>query len=135
MTPASVLVVEDEGLIALQLMELLSKAGYHVPDAVASGEEALEVLGRTTTPDLILMDIGLPGGMDGIETARRIREKIDIPVIFITAYTNERILSRMEGLSSVSYLVKPFPDLDLLSGIETALSQKKENEISRPVFG
>ena len=83
MTGETILVVEDDGLIALHLVELLEKAGYRVIDPACSGERALRTLERSPQPDLILMDIGLAGSLDGIETALQIRQKFLIPLIFV----------------------------------------------------
>jgi CheY-like chemotaxis protein len=80
MKDPSMLIVEDDGLIALHLQELLRNSGYNVPGPVASGEEAIEYVRTSPLPDLILMDITLDGKLNGIETARQIRKISDIPV-------------------------------------------------------
>ncbi|HEQ72049.1 MAG TPA: response regulator, partial [Spirochaetia bacterium] len=91
MTKPRVLVVEDEGLVALELKEALSKMGYGVSNVVSSGNEALDSV-VADCPDLILMDIRLDGPLDGIETARRIKEICNIPVIYLTADINDSTL-------------------------------------------
>jgi DNA-binding response OmpR family regulator len=106
-------------------MELLMTAGYTNVDSVASGEEALEIVGQVPGPLLLLMDIGLSGTIDGIETARRVRKKSDVPVIFITANTSDRTSSRIRGISRVDYLVKPFLTHDLLVAVRKALALGK----------
>ena len=83
----SILIVEDDGLIALHLQELLQNAGYDIPPPVASGEEAIEYVRTCPLPDLILMDVTLDGRIDGIETARQIQESFSIPVIFLSAHS------------------------------------------------
>jgi CheY-like chemotaxis protein len=120
MTGESILIVEDDGLIALRIQELLASSGYRVPEPIAFGEEAL---GRVlqTIPDLIIMDIGLPGEIDGLETARRIRTRLDIPVIFLTAYSDDQRLTRAREISPYGYLVKPVSDENLLGSIQSAL--------------
>ena len=94
MTGETILVVEDDGLIALYLTELMEKSGYCVGSA-SSGEMVLQALKESPVPDLILMDVGLPGSLDGIETFRQIRRQFSIPAIFITAYTSPAILERI----------------------------------------
>ncbi len=115
MTEATILIVEDDGLIALYLTELLEKAGYRVIGQAYSGEMVLRDLEKSPQPDLILMDIGLAGSLDGIETARQIGQRFSIPLIFLTAYTSESTLDRMKTVVSVGYIVKPFQDKDLLA--------------------
>jgi len=122
MPATTILIIEDDGLIALRTMELLAKAGYDVPDPVPTGEDGLDYLAGNEEPDLILMDIGLAGKIDGIETARKIRERYGIPVIFLTAYTNESIVSRMNEVRPAGYLVKPYPEKDLLDAVKEGLS-------------
>jgi len=125
MSATTILVVEDDGLIALRTMELLTKAGYSVPDPAPTGEDALEFLATGNKPDLILMDIGLAGKIDGIETARRVRDQYKIPVVFLSAYTNDSIMTRMKEVGPAGYLVKPFLDKDLLAEVERVLAAKE----------
>jgi CheY-like chemotaxis protein len=118
----SILVVEDNGLIALNSYELLTKLGYSVPGMFSSGEDLLEHLEKSSLPDLILMDITLSGQLDGIETARMVRQRYDVPVIFLTAYSDN---SRMEEAGEVSpygYIVKPFVEHQLIETIKAVLS-------------
>jgi CheY-like chemotaxis protein len=123
---ATILIVEDEGLIALHISEILAHAGYRVADLLPSGEDALEYLSKTPPPDLILMDIGLAGKMNGIETARRIREHSDIPVIFLTAYSDKIRIHEAGEVSAFERIRKPFTEKDLIAAVETALSQKQK---------
>jgi CheY-like chemotaxis protein len=120
---ARILIVEDEGLIALHIEEMLSHAGYEVAALFPSGEDALAYLATSPPPDIILMDIGLGGILSGIETARRIRAKADIPVIFLTAYNDPPRLSEAAEVSPYGYLTKPFVDKDLVAALQAALSQ------------
>ncbi len=115
MTKKTILIVEDEGLITLHMTELLEKAGYRVIGQEYSGEMVLRVLEQSPLPDLILMDIGLAGSLDGIETARQIRQRFSIPLIFVTAYTSERMLERMREVAPDGVIVKPFVESDLLN--------------------
>jgi len=123
MTGETILVVEDEGLIALHLTEMLEKAGYRMAGTVFSGESALRNLRESPLPDLILMDIGLAGSLDGIETARQVRRDFSIPLIFVTAYTSERMLKRMHEVAPDGVIVKPFMDDDLLAVIAKAVAR------------
>ena len=123
MTGETILVVEDDGLIALYLTELMEKTGYHVGSA-SSGEMAIGSLKESPVPDLILMDIGLAGSLDGIETLREIRKQFSIPVIFITAYTSPAILERIREVRPDGYIVKPFMDNDLLALVRKILDQR-----------
>ncbi len=122
MTGESILVVEDEGLIALHVTELLEKAGYRVIGPVSSGETALRVLRESPETRLILMDIKLAGPLDGIETAELIRQQILLPMVFLTAYSSERMLERVKVLKPEGYLTKPVTEKDLLAVITTALA-------------
>lgn len=122
MTSPLILIIEDEGLIALHLMEILTNAGYRVLEPVASGEEALGQLEEHTPPDLILMDITLDGDLDGIETARQIRKRYTTPVIFLTAHSNSQIIARAKEVSPCGYIVKPVMEKDLLEHVERALN-------------
>ncbi len=102
MSAGIILIAEDEGLIALHLMEMLTEAGYTIPDPFASGEDLLDYLTRSTRPDIILMDIGLGGRIDGIETAREVKKRYTIPVIFLTAYSDQTGWKRPTGLPLTS---------------------------------
>ncbi len=124
MAAAEILIVEDEGLIALHIGEILEKAGYRVLDLFPSGELALQYLSTSHRPDLILMDIGLGGKIDGIETSRRIRKDLDIPIIFITAYSNQNRMNEARSISPDGYLLKPFREKDLLAVVGQALARK-----------
>ena len=94
MTKLKILVVEDESIVAKDIQNSLKKLGYIVPTIVASGEKAIEEV-EQTRPDLILMDIMLKGEMSGIEVANIIRERFDIPVIFLTAYADDNTLAKL----------------------------------------
>jgi two-component system, response regulator PdtaR len=122
MTGESILVVEDEGLIALHMTEMLEKAGYRVTGPAYSGEMVLREFLDTPVPDLVLLDIALAGKLDGIETARQIRQRYpSLPLIFVTAYSLDRTLECMEDIKPDGIIVKPFEDTDLLALMEKAL--------------
>jgi len=118
----SILIVEDDGLIALNLLQLLQKSGYNVMDPVCSGEEAIESV-REFIPDLILMDIRLGGNIDGIETSYKIRQDFDIPVIFLSALSEKDRLERAKEINTSVFFSKPFSENELLSAIKKAMSR------------
>ena len=121
MTGEFIQIVEDEGLIALHLTEILERAGYRVINLACSGEMAIRLLEKSPKPNLIIMDIGLAGSLNGIETAQHIRRYCDIPILFLTAYANITKVEEMKNISSCSYLGKPYLEHDLLSAIENCL--------------
>jgi CheY-like chemotaxis protein len=118
----NILIVEDEAIQAMCLRDKLVDLGYSIPAAVGSGELAVQAAGRYH-PDLVLMDIKLNGRMDGIEAARQIRERFDIPVIFMSAYSDIDTLQRALLTGSDGYLVKPVQMENLSRVIEKALQQ------------
>lgn len=105
-TPKRILLVEDEFLIALNLEQELSWAGYDVLEIISSGEKAV-VSAREQVPDVILMDINLAGSIDGIEATRQIQAFSSIPTIIMTGYPNLDKNDRFQVLNSVHYLIKP----------------------------
>ncbi|WP_135606436.1 response regulator [Methanococcoides sp. NM1] len=127
MKGANILVVEDENIVALSIKNKLEMMGYSVVGTASSGEDAV-VKADLFYPDLVLMDVMLRGEMDGIEAAEKIREKFDVPVIFLTAYTDDNTLERAKIAEPYGYISKPFKEQDLKSNIEMAL-HKHENEI------
>lgn len=104
---ARIVIVEDERLVALALEERLAHLGYTAVASVASGQEAIETCERER-PDLVLMDIRLGGALDGIETAAILKEELDVPCVFLTAYSDTATLERAKVLEPFGYLVKPF---------------------------
>ncbi len=123
MSGESVLIVEDEGLIALHLSEILEKSGYRVTGIAYSGEMVLRDFEKLPLPDIILMDIALAGAIDGIETARQIRRRHDIPVIFLTAYSSRNRIDEAAVVSPYGYLTKPVMSDDLFAAIRSALDR------------
>jgi len=112
-------IVEDEGLVAEDLKQTLKALGYEVAGIFSKGEEFLESVG-TKNPNLVLMDIMLKGAFDGIETAQKLKDLRDIPVIYLTAYVDDDTLSRAKMTEPYGYIVKPFDERVLKSTIETA---------------
>lgn len=129
-----ILVVEDEIIIAEDIQRKLKKMGYDVPVIVSSGEEAIRKT-KEIIPDLILMDIVIHGNMDGIETAGQIHSLFDIPVVYLTAYADEKTLERAKITEPFGYLIKPFKERELQITIEIALykheMEKKLKESER----
>jgi PAS domain S-box-containing protein len=118
---AAILVVEDEIIVAHDLKIRLGKLGYSVMGMVDTGEEAVRVAAEES-PDLILMDINLSdGNMEGIDAARKITEELGIPVIFLTALTDDGTIERARYARPSSYLVKPYTEIELKSNIEMAI--------------
>lgn len=121
---AKVLVVEDENTIALGIKRRLEKLGYIVPDIISTGEEAIQRVNEVK-PDLILMDIMLKGDMDGVEAAGKIHSIYDVPIIFLTAYSDEDLLKRAKLTDPYGYIVKPFKENDLRTNVKIALYRHK----------
>lgn len=128
MATTQIMVVEDERITAKDIQSALESAGYEVTDLVYSGEDAVRKA-RDLQPDLVLMDIKLEGKMDGIEAAMQIRELYDIPVIYLTAYSDTSIMQRAKMTGPSGYLLKeqfgflnkPFEESELDTAIEIAL--------------
>jgi CheY-like chemotaxis protein/DNA-binding PadR family transcriptional regulator len=120
---SKILVVDDEAIITLQLEERLSAMGYTVAGMVASGEEAVDKA-RSLHPDLVLMDIVMPGRMNGIEAAKIITNELDIPVVFVTSYADDTIIEKAKSVRPYGYIVKPFNELEIKAAIEVALFRK-----------
>lgn len=115
-----ILVAEDDMVVGMVLVDRLTKLGYDVIKLVSSGEEAVDYVGGTQ-PDLILMDIKLAGRMDGIEAATAIRAQHNIPIIYVSAYTDDPLLERAKKTDPFGYLVKPYGERDLRTAVEMAL--------------
>lgn len=122
----SILIVEDNGLIAMMLKEFLERFGYRIPAPVASGEDAIEYIRNFSMPDLILMDITLDGRIDGIETTRQIRKTSDVPVVFLSAHREDSRLIREGTITGFCYINKPFDLDDVLHTVEKMLHSTKE---------
>ncbi len=120
MSKIKILVVEDESIVAMDIKHRAEGLGYDVIDVTPSGEEALKLV-RKNPPDLILMDIVLKGKIDGIEAAQRIHDDFDIPVLYLTAYSDEETLKRAKITEPFGYIIKPFEDRELHSSVEIAI--------------
>lgn len=122
MTPARLLIVEDERIVALDLRRRLETLGYEIVGAVADGPTAIDRVEKAA-PDLVLMDIHIEGPFDGIETARRLMTGVRTPVIFLTAFAEQDTLARAREAEPYGYVVKPYETRELHAAIQMALSR------------
>jgi CheY-like chemotaxis protein len=128
-----ILVVEDEQNVAEVLKARLESYGYEVCRIVSSGADALTAAAEMT-PDVIMMDIKIQGPMDGIETAGLIRQSYEIPVIYLTAYSDDRLLQRAKATEPLAYILKPYDGAELRSAIEIALYRHKVEKERRQLI-
>ena len=122
-----IMIVEDEVVIAMRLKEELINLGFEVVGISYSGKDALEKA-RRLVPDLILMDIMLPGKMDGIKVAKIVKSELNIPVIFLTALSEDKIVERAKEAEPFGYILKPFQDREIRAAVEVALYKKEMEE-------
>ena len=115
-----ILVVEDDAVARLDIQAALERAGYAVVGIAVSGGEAIQQA-ETLQPDLVLMDIRLEGAMDGVEAANEIGRRFDIPIIFLTVYTDDETLNWAKVSGPFGYLLKPVDHAELKSAIEVGL--------------
>jgi PAS domain S-box-containing protein len=127
MSQTTILIVEDEAIVAADLEGKLQRLGYEVAGITAEGEEAVNLV-RRLRPQLVLMDIRLEGTMDGIEAAEAIRCRDDVPVIYLTAHSDNATLARAKLTEPFGYLLKPFDERDLATQIELALYKHKAEQ-------
>ncbi|MBT4087305.1 MAG: response regulator [Deltaproteobacteria bacterium] len=132
MEKASILIVEDEAIIAMELESQLQSLGYEVTSIVNTGEKAIENA-EADKPDLMLMDIRIKGEMDGIEAAEVIRNRFGIPVIFSTAYLDEERIERAKITMPFGYVLKPIQERDLRVTLEMALYVAKVDKERKKV--
>jgi PAS domain S-box-containing protein len=126
MSGETILIVEDEGIIAEYLRRILHNFGYQVPDPVSRGEAAV-TRAMEIRPDLILIDIMLAGKMNGIKAAGLIRAKLDIPIIYLSAYAEDTLLRQAQNTDPYGYLVKPVQDRELRAAVEVAFHKHALN--------
>lgn len=120
MAKGRIMVVEDEGVVALQIKESLQSLGYEVPLVALTGEEAVARL-LETEPDLVLMDIQLKGALSGIDTAQRIRKRLDVPIVYLTAFSDAETLVQAQLTEPYGYILKPFEEKGLHAIIQMSL--------------
>lgn len=131
MAQATILVVEDESIVAMDLQHRLSDMGYSVPAVAISSSDAL-VKAAVNQPDLALMDIRLNGHTDGIEVAGMLRQMLGVPSVYLTAYADSATLTRAKTTEPLGYLVKPIVDDQLRSTVEIALRRRdREREMKQ----
>ena len=123
-TQQSIVIVEDECIAAEDIRRRLVSWGYTVPAVVATGEEAIRSTERER-PDVVLMDIHLKGKMDGVQAAERIRARLDVPVIFATAYNDIETLTRAGVEGPFGVINKPYDDLEIRAALELALTRQR----------
>lgn len=125
--PARILIVEDEAIVARDIEQQILEMGYEPVGRATSGEQAIE-LAQATLPALVLMDIQLSGEMDGIAAAQQIRTQFSIPVVFLTAFAADDILSRAKLTEPFGYILKPFSERELRTVLEMALYKHQAEE-------
>ena len=123
---ARILIVEDERITAEDLRDILTELGYTVTASVSTGADAI-ARAEETHPDLALMDIRIKGDLDGTETARILRERFNLPVVYLTAHADAATLSRAKLATPLGYITKPFQEAELHASIEMALHKHKED--------
>jgi PAS domain S-box-containing protein len=120
MSNTKVLIVEDEAIVAMDIKNRLENRKYTVTGIASSGEDAIK-MAIETRPDIVLMDIMLDGEMDGVETAEKILEGFYIPIIYLTAYADEKTLSCAKITKPFGYILKPFEEMELHAAIQIAI--------------
>jgi CheY-like chemotaxis protein len=118
----NIMVVEDEGVVSIDIRNMLKKAGYNIAAVAFQGEEAVRKA-EQSNPDLVLMDIGLKGEMDGIETAKRIRNRFQIPVVFLTGFADEATVAKAQEVNPSGFIIKPINEEELNQTLEDILKK------------
>lgn len=126
-TLIKILVVEDEMIIAAKISMQLTSLGYEVTAILPRGEQAIQHV-KENRPDILLMDINLKGELDGIATAQQIQQFADIPIIYLTANSDEATFNRAKPTKPYAFISKPFKQLDLQRAIELTISRMAEND-------
>lgn len=127
MQQVRLLIVEDESLVAMDMADMLTRLGYEVLPAAYNYEQAVELL-DSENPDIVLADIDLGAGKTGIDLARYIRQKHNLPLIFITSHADKQTVASAAATQPNGYLVKPFAEEDLYTSIEVALANYNGNK-------
>lgn len=125
MANAKILVVEDEGIVSIDIRNMLKNLGYTIAGVAFLGEEAVQKA-ESTQPDLVLMDIGLKGDIGGIEAAKTIRDRFHIPVVFLTGFADENTLTKAKEADPSGFIIKPIKEEELLATIKQALSSNRK---------
>ena len=127
MANVNVFIVEDESVIAMDIQMCLEKKGYTIVGTASNNKDAIEKIEKTD-PDIILMDIMIKGDSDGIDTAKQVLDLKQIPIIFLTAYADQKTIERAKDANPYGYILKPFKEVDLYTTIEIALSKFKKDK-------
>jgi two-component system cell cycle sensor histidine kinase/response regulator CckA len=128
-----VFIVEDEALIAMEVQDRLTSLGYSVCGLASRGEQALDFI-TEKPPDVVLMDVRLAGSLSGIETAELLRQRLDVPVIFLSAYSDAELLRRAGEVLPFGYLVKPFEERELHATIQMAIYKHRMERALREAY-
>jgi two-component system, response regulator PdtaR len=131
MPDKKIFIVEDEPIVAMMLEDTLAQLGYEVAGTATNGNDAIRKIGETH-PDLILMDIRIEGEMDGIETAEKVTSLYQLPVVYLTAHSDEKTLERAMATQPHGYLLKPFRTRELYSTLEIALYKHRLKSRTSP---
>lgn len=126
MEKLNIFIVEDESIVAKDIQNSLTKLGYNVVGIANNGKDAVEKI-TELMPDLVLMDIMIKGDLTGIDVSEQIKEKISVPVIFLTAYADEGTLAKAKITEPYGYILKPFKEIDLHSTIEMAVYKHQKD--------
>jgi diguanylate cyclase (GGDEF)-like protein len=128
--PASILLVEDEGIVARDLQETLTRLGYRITGIASEGAQAV-AMAEKLQPELVVMDVSLRGELDGIQAARLIQERAHVPIIFLTGHRDTETLHRAVLAGPLGYLLKPFQEAELHGAIEIALQKHRSDRKTR----
>lgn len=128
--PASILIVEDEGIVAQDLMEALIRLGYHICGVASEGTQAV-AMATQLQPELVVMDVSLRGEIDGIQAARLMQERSHVPIIFLTGHRDSETLQRAVLTGPLGYLIKPFQEDELHCAIEVAIHKHRSEQAVR----
>jgi DNA-binding LytR/AlgR family response regulator len=126
MEKLNIFIVEDESIVAKDIQNSLTKLGYNVVGIANNGTDAIERI-TELVPDLVLMDIMIKGDLTGIDVSEKIKEKINVPIIFLTAYADEGTLAKAKITEPYGYILKPFKEIDLHSTIEMAVYKHEKD--------
>lgn len=127
---ASILLVEDEGIVAQDLKETLTRLGYRVTGIASEGVQAVK-MAQELEPELVVMDVSLRGEIDGIQAARLIQERSPVPVIFLTGHSDPATLQRAVLTGPLGYILKPFQEVELRCAIEVAMHKHRADVAMR----
>ncbi|MFN8231870.1 MAG: response regulator [Bacteroidia bacterium] len=131
MEKLNIFIVEDESIVAKDIQNSLIKLGYNVVGIANNGKDAIEKI-LELKPDLLLMDIMIKGDLTGIDVSDKIKEKLNVPIIFLTAYSDEGTLAKAKVTEPYGYILKPFKEVDLHSTIEMAYyKHQKDSELQK----